>query len=66
MIDNCKVDDCQKRLLVAQINELVAAIKVILAKNDEFRAGMPDRWEGDPLQDACEAARILITPPINS
>jgi hypothetical protein len=60
------INACEKRLLVARIDELVAAIKVILAKNDEFRAGMPDGWEGDPLQDACEAARILITSSINS
>jgi hypothetical protein len=65
MIDNCQVN-CQKRVLVARIDELMAAIKVILAKNDDFRDGMPDGWEGDPLQDACEAARILITKPINS
>jgi hypothetical protein len=53
MTDNCKVNDCQKRILVA-------AIEDILSANAEFRAGMPDGWEGDPLQDACEAAQKII------
>jgi hypothetical protein len=53
MTDNCKVNDCQKRLLVA-------AIEAILLANSEFCAGMSDGWEGDPLQDACDAARDLV------
>lgn len=53
MTDNCEVNDCQKRLLVA-------AIEAILLANSEFRDGMPDGWEGDPLQDACENARELL------
>jgi hypothetical protein len=48
-----EIDDCQKRLLVA-------AIEAILIANSEFRDGMPDGWDGDPLQDACENARELL------
>lgn len=33
----------------------------ILKANDEFRSGMPDDWEGDPLQDGCAAARAHLT-----
>src|SRR5580693_6654241 len=44
----------------AQRDQLAMAIVDILKANDEFRAGMPDGWEGDPLHDACEAARKLV------
>lgn len=48
--------------MVAENNEpmLVEAIQGILKANDEFRAGMPDDWESDPLQDACDTARFLL------
>lgn len=36
------------------------ALKNILSANDEFRASLPADWEGDPLHDACEAARPLV------
>lgn len=39
---------------------LIKAIKDILKANDEFRKGMPTDWEGDPLQDACDSARLLL------
>lgn len=40
---------------------LVKALHDIIAANNEFRKGMPDGWEGDPLQDAChEAAKLLL------
>lgn len=50
-------------LIVEAVNSRAALVKAltdILAANDEFRAGMPDGWEGDPLQDACNAARPLV------
>lgn len=40
--------------------ELMKALEEILKANDEFRGGMPDEWEGDPLQDACEAGRRVF------
>ena len=58
--------DAQSKLILmaerafAQRDKLADAILEILKANDEFRAGMPDEWEGDPLQDACEAARKLV------
>lgn len=36
------------------------ALETILAANDEFRLGMPEEWDGDPLQDACAAARRVL------
>ena len=36
------------------------ALRDIIAANDDFRRGMSDEWEGDPLQDACEAAKELL------
>jgi hypothetical protein len=44
----------------AQNDALVKALKNIIAENDRFRAAMPDDWEGDPLQDACTAARETL------
>ena len=44
----------------AQNDALVKALKNIIAANDDFRRGMPDEWEGDPLQDLCEEARALV------
>ena len=41
-------------------DDLVKALKDILEANDSFRAGMPDGWEGDPMQDACIAARQIL------
>lgn len=32
----------------------------ILSAEQEFREGMPVGWEGDPLTDACDAARKLL------
>jgi hypothetical protein len=43
-----------------RIDELEKALNGILSANDEFRAGMPDEWEGDLLQDACNDARELV------
>ena len=37
------------------------ALTDIIETNKDFRAGMPDDWEGDPLQDACDAAAKLLT-----
>ena len=39
---------------------LVAALNVILDAEKEFREQMGDDWQGDPLHDACEAARDAL------
>lgn len=39
---------------------LIGVIQDILNANTDFRAGMPEDWDGDPLQDACDAARFLL------
>lgn len=36
------------------------ALEEILAAEKDFREGMPPGWEGDPLTDACEAARRAL------
>ena len=41
-------------------DELLKLLNAVLDANDDFRAGMPEGWEGDPLQDACIAARNAI------
>ncbi len=47
---------------MAENNEavLILAIQEILNANDDFRKGMPENWEGDWLQDSCDAARFLL------
>jgi hypothetical protein len=46
--------------MMSNEQNLRVALEAILKANDEFRAGMPDGWEGDPLQDACNDARALL------
>ena len=43
-----------------RIDELKAALMDILRANDEFRAKLPDDWEGDPVNDACERAKRIV------
>lgn len=40
--------------------QMVKALADILNANDDFRRSMPNDWDGDPLQDACIAARALM------
>jgi len=57
----CNDDDCA--FIVKAVNNhdaLVKALTRILDANYDFRNGMPDDWEGDPLQDACNEARDLL------
>jgi hypothetical protein len=44
----------------SSLKEAMEVIRPIVEANDEFRAGMPFDWEGDPLQDACDRARAFI------
>lgn len=44
----------------AEIDRLRAAGSTIIKANDEFRSGLPTGWDGDPVNDACEAARSLF------
>ena len=46
--------------LRAQLASARKALQAILEANDDFRKGMPDEWEGDPLQDACNNARAAL------
>jgi hypothetical protein len=39
---------------------MMAALRVVIDANDDFRAGLPDDWEGDPMQDACALARTAL------
>lgn len=43
-----------------QRDALRKALDGILGAEEEFREGMPVGWEGDPLTDACDAARKVI------
>jgi hypothetical protein len=46
---------------LAQCPDLTRAVRAIIEANNDFRAGMPAEWEGDPLQDAInEAAKLLL------
>lgn len=36
------------------------AIRAIIAANADFRSNLPEDWEGDPLQDAIDAAAKLL------
>ena len=52
--------------LRAEIANLRSKLKAIIKANDDFRAGMPDGWEGDPLQDACDDARMFADVTLTS
>lgn len=43
------------------IERLRKALADIIAANKDFRAGMPKDCDGDPLQDACDAAAKLLS-----
>jgi hypothetical protein len=43
-----------------RIEALEAALRAILAAEDDFRGGLSEQWEGDPLHDACLAARAAL------
>lgn len=59
-LGNC--EECNPSHGVAQTpSALEAAIRSIIVANNDFRAGMPEEWDGDPLQDAInEAAKLLL------
>lgn len=46
--------------LRSQLVRAKEAIGVIVKVNADFRVGMPKEWEGDPLQDAIDAANFNI------
>ena len=39
---------------------MMVALREVIEVNDDFRAGMPDDWEGDPMQDACALAKSAL------
>lgn len=55
-------------LVVKAVNNhdaLVKALTDILEANKDFRDGLPQSWDGDPLQDACDAAAKLLAATEN-
>jgi len=52
------VDEIER--LTNQLDKAREAIRVIVKENADFRQGMPDDWEGDPLQDAIDAANFNV------
>lgn len=48
--------------LEAEVERLRAALVAILKANETFRKSLPRDWEGDPLDDACKAARATLDP----
>ena len=65
MIENTDAEQIER--LNARVSELLrerdalkTALKNVLLANSEFRAGMPEGWEGDPLQDACDVGHAAL------
>lgn len=48
-------------LQVSRRSKECALLKGIIDTNKEFRACLPDDWEGDPLQDAIDVAAKHLT-----
>lgn len=44
----------------SRLKEAMECIRTIVKENADFRAGMPPEWEGDPLQDAIDAANFNV------
>lgn len=47
------------RCVIAR-HSLHSALLHIVETNDEFRAALPKGWEGDPINDACEDAKVIL------
>jgi hypothetical protein len=63
--DNAKAWESNAAFIVNAANNheaLVKALETILAAEQKFRTAMGDDWEGDPLSDAIDAARALVSP----
>lgn len=50
-------------MALAQRDALARALQNIIDANNDFRKGMPDDWDGDLLQDACDAANFMLNGP---
>ena len=46
--------------LIAAAPAMLAALKAIIAENDDYRGGLPEGCESDPLTIACELGRAAI------
>lgn len=46
--------------LRARVEQMRKAGQAIIRADDEFRESMGRHWDGDPVSDACEAARELF------
>lgn len=61
-------DTCPEayRVDLEEREALIRALLNIITANNDFRDGMPKayrdgrEWEGDPLQDACDAAQGIL------
>ena len=59
MVENCQVNDCQKRLLLAEIEQLRAAIRAAVVVSEYPEE--PVRWAGCGCgcQEAADLASVL-------
>lgn len=48
-------------LLQARVATLARALSRVIEANDSFRKSLPDDWDGDPVNDACEIAREALS-----
>ena len=46
--------------LIAAAPEMYEALRAIIEKSDDFLSTMGPNWEGDPLSDACTAAKSVL------
>jgi hypothetical protein len=51
--------------MTTQSDEILRHLRAIIAANHEFRSSLPEDWESDPVNDACEEAeRYLLDSAI--
>jgi hypothetical protein len=62
--------DANAAFIVKAVNSheaLVKALRDIIEANNDFRKAMPEKWDGDPLQDAIDsAAKLLLADDVGT
>ena len=54
-------DACRTiEVMADEITRLRAALREIIDAEKEFREQMGADWEGDPVSDACDRAKLLL------